>query len=175
MSATTGSIPATGSWQIDETHSTASFTLTHNVVATFRGGFHGITGGLENGVLAGSVPVAHLDIPGPDVFKGHLLSEGFFDADGHPTIDFRSEEIHAHDDGTVHASGELTIKGVTKPISIEGSVRGPQEVTLADGSTGERLGIDLTTTVDRRDYGMTIFAGADWIVTLDVALQLSQG
>ncbi|HEX3801903.1 MAG TPA: YceI family protein [Solirubrobacteraceae bacterium] len=175
MSATTpASIPATGSWKIDETHSTATFTLAHNVVATFRGGFHGITGGLEDGVLSGSLPVGNLDVPGPAVFKEHLLGEGFFDAASHPTLSFRSDDLHAHGDGSVHATGELTIKGVTKPITADGSVRGPLEVTLADGSIGERLGITLTTRVDRRDYGMTVFAGADWDVTIEVALQFGK-
>jgi polyisoprenoid-binding protein YceI len=172
MSATTPtSVPTTGNWQIDDVHSTVTFTLTHNVVATFRGGFHGVTGSLEDGVLSGSVPVGNLDIPGPAVFKEHLLGEGFLDAASHATLDFHSTDIHAHDDGHVHASGELTIKGVTKPITAEGAARGPLEVTLADGSTGERLGINLTTTVDRRDYGLAIFAGADWEVTIEVDLQ----
>ena len=74
----------------------------------------------------------------------------------------------------MHASGELTIKGVTKPITVGGSVRGPLEVTLADGSTGERLGFTLTTTVDRRDYGLNIAAGTDWEVTIEVELELSK-
>lgn len=175
MSATTpSSIPATGSWTIDAVHSTVTFTVTHNVVATFRAGFHGISGSLENGTLSGSVPVDGLDVGGLEIFKEHLLAEGFFDAASHPTLSFRSRDIHAHSDERVHASGELTIKGITKPITVEGSVRGPLEVTLADGSTGERLGITLTTTVDRRDYGLNIGAGADWDVTVEVALELSK-
>jgi polyisoprenoid-binding protein YceI len=167
-------IPATGSWQIDATHSTVTFTVTHNVVATFRSGFHGVSGSLEDGVLSGSVAVENIELGGPEVFKEHLLGEGFFDAASHPTLSFRSQDIHAHGDGSVHASGELTIKGVTKPIAVEGSVRGPLEVTLADGSTAERLGITLTATVDRRDYGLNIAAGAGWDVTIEVALQLGK-
>ena len=173
MSATTpSSVPATGSWQIDATHSTVTFTLIHNVVATFRAGFHGISGSLQDGVLTGSVAVENLDLGGPEIFREHLLGEGFFDAASHPTISFRSQDIRAHGDGSVHANGELTLKGVTKPIAVEGSVRGPLEVTLADGSTGQRLGITLTATVDRRDYGLNVGAGADWDVTIDVALEL---
>ena len=175
MSATTpASLPATGSWRVDATHSTATFTLTHNVVATFRAGFHGISGSLEDGVLSGSVAVENLDLGGPAAFREHLLGEGFFDAASHPNLSFRSQDIHAHGGGNVHGSGELTIKGTTLPIAVEGSVRGPQEVELADGSTGERLGITLTTTVDRRDYGLEIYAGADWDVAIEVALELSK-
>lgn len=167
-------IPTTGSWQIDPIHSTVTFTVAHNVVATFRAGFNGITGGLEDGVLAGSVDVQNLVLGGPDIFKEHLLAEGFFDAASHPTLSFRSQDLHAHGDGSVHATGELTIKGVTKPIAAEGTVRGPLEVTLADGTDAERLGINLVTTVDRRDYGLNIGAGADWDVTIEVALQLGK-
>jgi polyisoprenoid-binding protein YceI len=175
MSVTTpASVPATGNWRIDATHSTVTFTVTHNVVATFRAGFHGISGSLQDGVLSGSVAVENLDMGGPEVFKEHLLGEGFFDAASHPTLDFRSQDIHTHGDGNVHASGELTIKGTTLPIAVEGSVRGPLEVTLADGSTAERLGITLTTTVDRRDYGLNVAAGTDWHVTIDVALELGR-
>lgn len=175
MSVTTpASVPATGSWQIDATHSTVTFTVTHNVVATFRAGFHGISGSLEDGVLSGSVAVENLELGGPEIFREHLLGEGFLDAASHPTLSFRSQDIHAHGDGSVHASGELTIKGVTKPITVGGSVRGPLEVTLADGSTGERLGFTLTTTVDRRDYGLNIAAGTDWEVTIEVELELSK-
>ena len=66
MSVTTpASVPATGSWQIDATHSTVTFTVTHNVVATFRAGFHGISGSLEDGVLSGSVAVENLELGGP--------------------------------------------------------------------------------------------------------------
>jgi len=175
MSATTpASLPVTGSWRIDATHSTATFTLAHNVVATFRAGFHGISGSLEDGVLSGSVAVENLDLGGPAVFREHVLGEGFFDAASHPNLSFRSQDIHAHGGGIVHGSGELTIKGTTLPIAVEGSVRGPQEVALADGSTGERLGITLTTSVDRRDYGLEIYAGADWDVAIEVALELSK-
>ena len=142
--------------------------------ATFRAGFHGVSGGLVDGLLSGSVPVENLDIGGPESFRGHVLGEGFLDAAAHPTIDFRSLDMHAHGDGHVHASGELTIRGVTLPVAVEGHVRGPQEVTLVDGSTGERLGITLRTVVDRRDHGLNIAAGAGWEVTIEVDFELSR-
>ncbi len=171
---TPSSIPATGSWRIDATHSTATFTVTHNVVATFRAGFHGVTGSLEDGVLSGSVAVENLELGGPEAFREHVLGEGFFDAASHPTLSFRSHDLHAHDDGHVHAHGELTIRGVTRPIAAQGSVRGPLEVTMVDGSTRERLGITLTTTVDRRDFGLAIHAGVEWDVNIEVELELGR-
>ncbi|MCL2418622.1 MAG: YceI family protein [Conexibacteraceae bacterium] len=173
MSFTAPSIPTTGHWHIDTVHSNAHFSLRHNSVATFRAAIQGVTGQLADGVLSGQVQAANLDVGLLEPFKGHVIGEAFLDAEHHPTIDFTSTEIHAHEDGLVHLRGALTIKGVTKQVAAEGVVRGPQEVDLANGSRGTRLGLDLTTTLDRRDYGMAVYAGADWQVTLEVALQLA--
>ncbi len=173
MSTSAPSIPTTGTWNIDGIHSSVIFTLTHNAVATYRGSFHGVTGTLQDGVLSGEVAIDNLDVGLLGVFKEHLLGEGWFDGANHPTLSFSSTDIHSHPDGGVHAAGELTIKGVTKPIAISGTVTGPQSVELADGSTGERLGLNLTTTVDRREFGLETFAGAAWEVTIEVTLELA--
>jgi len=172
MSATsTPSIPTTGTWDIDTTHSTVNISLTHNVVATWRSQFLGVTGKLEDGVLTGSVPVEGLQI-GLPMFKEHVLAEGFLDAANHPELSFSSHDLHAHDDGHVHLRGDITIKGVTKAIEASGTVTGPLEVTRADGKTVEALGLTLTGTVDRREFGLEIFAGADWAVKIEADLEL---
>jgi len=165
------SLPTTGTWNIEGVHSTATISVEHNVVATFRAQFVGLSGTLENGVLSGSVPAEGLQVSIP-MLKEHALGEGFLDAANHPALTFHSSEIHAHDDGTVHLNGEITIKGVTKPITASGTVTGPQEVTRVDGQVGEYLGLELTTTVDRRDFGLEIFAGTGWDVTIGVNLEL---
>jgi polyisoprenoid-binding protein YceI len=172
MSATTpASIPTSGTWNIESVHSTANISVEHNVVSTFRAQFLGLTGSLEDGVLSGSLPVdsLHLSLP---MFRDHVLGEGFLDAANHPNLSFRSSEIHAHSDGTVHLTGEITIKGVTKPINASGTVTGPMEVTRVDGQVSEFLGLALTTTVDRRDFGLEIASGTGWDVTIEVNLEL---
>ena len=63
-------------------------------------------------------------------------------------------------------------KGVTKPVTISGQVTGPEEVTGVDGTAASRLGLNLATTVDRREFGLTSFGGAAWDVTLSVTLEL---
>jgi polyisoprenoid-binding protein YceI len=172
MSVTTpASIPTTGTWDIDGVHSTVNISVKHNIVATWRSQFVGVTGALKDGVLSGSVPVDGLQIAMP-IFKEHVLGEGFLDAANHPTLSFSSSEIHAHEDGAVHLAGEITIKGVTKPISASGTVTGPLEVTRPDGQTVEALGLTLTTTVDRREFGLEVPAGTGWEVTIEVALEL---
>lgn len=167
------SIPATGTWDIDTVHSTANLTVEHNIVATFHAPLLGITGSLEDGVLSGSVPADGIQI-GLSVFKEHVLGEGFLDAANHPTLSFKSHDIHAHEDGTVHLNGELTIKGVTKPISAGGTVTGPMEITRANNMTAEVLGLTLVTTFDRREFGLEIHSGTGWEVTLEVALELAK-
>ncbi len=164
-------VPTTGTWRIDTVHSTATFTVTHHVVATFRGHFHDLSGQLDNGVLTGEVQVEKLDIGSLPMFKEHLLGADWFDVTNYPTLSFRSTDLHAHD-GHLHAAGELTLKGVTKPVSITGSVRGPVSITGPDGNPADRLGIDLSTTVNRREFNIIGEGGAADDVTIDVSLEL---
>ena len=165
-------LPTTGTWQIDTVHSYASFKVTHHLVATFRAGFHSLRGALEDGVLFGSVPVENIDLGGVAVFKEHLLGPDWFDAAAHPELSFTSSDLQIGDDGSIRAAGELTIKGITRPVRITGSARGPAEVKRNDGSTSIRGGLDLAATVDRRDFGLNSTSGTDWTVTLEVALEL---
>ena len=165
------SIPSTGTWKIDSVHSSATFTVSHHVVATFRGHFHEVSGALENGVLTGSVQTDSIDLGTLPMFKEHLLGADWFDIENHKTVSFSSTDLHAHGD-QLHAAGELTIKGVTKPVEISGSVRGPVPVPNHDGSSSDRLGLDLTTTINRREFGITGEGGAADDVTIEVSLEL---
>ena len=165
------SIPSTGAWKIDSVHSSATFKVIHHVVATFRGHFHEVSGALEDGVLSGSVQTESIDLGTLPLFKEHLLGADWFDIENHKTLSFSSTDLHAHGDH-LHAAGELTIKGVTKPVEISGSVRGPVPVPNHDGSSSDRLGLDLTTTINRRAFGITGEGGAADDVTIEVSLEL---
>jgi polyisoprenoid-binding protein YceI len=165
-------VPTTGTYKIDGVHSTVSFAVAHDVVAKFRGHFHEVTGALVDGVLSGSVKTENLDVGTLPMFKEHLMAADWFDVASFPELSFESTDLHAHD-GHLHASGELTIKGVTKPVAITGTVTGPLEVSLADGSEGVRLGLDLSTTINRKEFGIVGDGKAGDEVTIDVALELS--
>jgi len=176
-------LPETATWEIDPIHSTARFTIRHHAIATFRGGFTDVNGTYDGAgeVLSGSVRTDDIDLQGPARFKEDLLAKRWFDVENHPTLSFRSESLSTGADGSLEASGELTIKGVTKPITATGSVRGPIEVRHNDGHTSDRLAIDLSTTVDRRDFGLDhnneLAAGIlnlGWDVTIEVALELTR-
>jgi polyisoprenoid-binding protein YceI len=163
-------IPTTGTWRIDTVHSTATFSVKHLKVATFRGHFHEVSGALVDGELSGTVETQHIDVGMLAMFKEHLLGADWFDAEKYPTLSFKSTDLHAHD-GHLHAAGELTIKGVTKPVDITGTVVGPLEVIGARGPH-QRLGLNLSTTVNRREFNLVGEGGAHDEVTIDVSLAL---
>ena len=164
-------IPSTGTWKIDSVHSSATFKVSHHVVATFKGHFHEVSGALQNGFLSGSVHTETIDLGTLPVFTEHLLGSDWFDIENHKTLSFSSIDLHAHGDH-LHAAGDLTIKGVTKPVEISGSIRGPVPVLNHDGTTSDRLGLDLTTTINRREFGITGEGGAADDVTIEVSLEL---
>ena len=172
-------VPA-GTWTLDPVHSTAAFSVKHMAVATFRGQFTTIEATLDNGgdepQLTGIVPVASVDVRDADL-SSHLLSPDFFDAERHPEIRFESVAIRPGADGQLDVEGDLTLKGVTKRVAAKGTVVGP----IADPYGGERIGIDLTTQVDRNEFGLSWNApmpNGDKllgdVVTLAVHLELSR-
>jgi polyisoprenoid-binding protein YceI len=173
MSDTTTTLPNGTTFKIDPVHSSVSFRIPHSKVATFRGGFEGISGGYEDGVLRGEVPVSGINVGPLEMFKNHLLSGDWFDAESHPTITFTSTSISADGDN-VRFVGDFTLKGVTKEITGTGTARGPVEVTNPDGSVANKLGLDITAQVDRHDFGITGDGGAGRDVTFDIALELVQ-
>jgi polyisoprenoid-binding protein YceI len=171
----TATTPVTGTWTIDPIHSSVGFTVKH-VVAKFRAGFAEVSGSYDAdaGVLRGSAPAASLDIAMEDL-KAHLLSPDFFDAANHPTIDFVSTDVR-RDGDLLEVAGELTIRGVTKPVTARG------EITEAvAGPAGSVLGIELEATIDRGDWGldwnMDLPGGRKAVgdhVTMSVSLELGR-
>lgn len=139
----------TGTWQVDPVHSTVGFSVKHMVVANFRGGFDTFDVTLDEAGLRGTVDVASVGVSEPNL-NGHLLSPDFFDAERHPKFSFRSTDVRAAG-GTLGVDGELTIKGVTRPVTITGTITGPATHAF-DGS--ERLGLELETVVDRTAFGL---------------------
>jgi len=124
-------------------------------------------------VLTGTADVASIQIDEPN-FKGHLLSEEFFNAEATPTVTFKSTDFTVADDGTAEVAGDLTIRGITKAVVATGDV-----AAGADPFGNERVAFTLATTVDRREFGLNwqnaLPNGNDslaWDVTLTVDLQL---
>ena len=136
---TTKSAPA-GSWSADPVHSNVSFEIAYAGTNTFRGGFHEYAAGLQDGVLEGSAKVASVDVK-DEQLNGHLQTPDFFDAERFPEISFRTSDLE---------TGELTMKGVTRPVTITSTVSEPN----TDPFGRERVGIALEARIDRNEFGI---------------------
>ena len=146
----TTSIP-TGTWGVDPIHSAVGFAITYSGAGTVSGGFNEFDAKLVDGKLEGSAKVASVTFDEPQLV-GHLQSPDFFDAEQFPALGFSTREIQRNGDD-VTIEGELTLRGVTKPVTISGTVVGPTPDFGIDGEI-QRLALDLETTVDRRDFGI---------------------
>ena len=138
-----------GAWTVDPVHSSASFSVRHMMVGTFRGEFADIDASLTDGKLVGKVKVPSLVIKQENL-KGHLLSPDFFDAEKFPEIVFESSALTIDGD-TLTAQGTLTITDKTVPVVATGRIAGPV-VTLGDV---EKIGIDLETTIQTESVGLS--------------------
>jgi polyisoprenoid-binding protein YceI len=141
-----------GRWQLDPTHSSASFAVKHMGVATFRGRFEKFDATLavepSSAQLVGAVDAGSIVVKDENLQR-HLGSPDFFDVERYPEISFRSTSLRQHGDELI-VDGELTIKGNTRPVEAHGQIFGPA-VTLGDVS---KLGITLETIIDRTEYGL---------------------
>ena len=172
----TQQIPA-GAYAVDPVHSSVSFAVVHNGVATFRSGFADYEARLSGGEaprLEGSVDVAGIEIE-EEQLKGHLLSPEFFDAERYPRLRFASTALDVAEDGAVKLRGELEIRGERR--AVEASGRFGQ--IGADLGGNPRVGLSLSATVDRRDFGLDWQAELpsggevlDYAVEIDVELEL---
>jgi polyisoprenoid-binding protein YceI len=172
MTVQTTQIPM-GTWNLDPVHSSVGFAITHSGVMTFRGTFKQLDAQLVDSRLEGTVKVASVVVDDENL-AGHLQTPDFFDAEQYPELRFRSITIEREGD-RVSIDGELTLRGVTKPVELSGTVTGP----VTDGYGNQRLGIDLETTINRRDYDINWSADLpsgepmladDVVITADLAL-----
>jgi polyisoprenoid-binding protein YceI len=151
MSTSTIAAPA-GTWQLDKVHSSVAFQVPY-LAGAFNGSFRELDGTLdlsdEGAALTGTAKVASVDVK-DDNLSAHLQSPDFFDAESYPELTFASDAI-ALDGESVRVDGEITIKGVTRAIEATGAAHGP----VANLQGNDSLRLQLTTTVDRTDFGVS--------------------
>ncbi|HEY2603196.1 MAG TPA: YceI family protein [Thermoleophilaceae bacterium] len=171
---TIASIPQ-GNWAIDPSHSSVEFTVKHMGIATVRGQATKFEGTIQSSDdqagLNGSVDVASITTH-DEQRDEHLGAPDFFDVERYPQIAFRSDSIEVAEDGSVRIPGEITLKGVTKPIELTGSYQGAG----TDPWGNERFGLEVSATIDRRDFGLNWnqpLPGGGLLVSNDVTLLLS--
>jgi polyisoprenoid-binding protein YceI len=177
MAAT--STPLSGTYTADPVHSSFGFAVKYQGVSVFRGNLSEVQATLSGGRLDGTAKVESISIRTPEQFRAHVLSPEFFDAENHPEVTFASEELDLREDGTAKVSGELTIKGITKPIEATGTWTAP----AADAFGNSRGHLNLEAVIDRTDWdmnwNMALPAGGnvlanDVTLTVDVSLVENQ-
>jgi polyisoprenoid-binding protein YceI len=150
--STTLTIAPAGTWNLDSVHSRVDFEVSY-LAGTFKGHFNEIAAKLtvddERATLEGTTNVASIDV-NEENLSAHLQSPDFFDAEQYPELRFTAKDIRLDGDGKVSVVGELTIKGVTQPVTVTGTVTAP----MADPYGTERIGLNLTTKVDRTNFGI---------------------
>jgi polyisoprenoid-binding protein YceI len=154
---------ATGTYKIDPAHSRIGFVARHAMVTKVRGSFNEFEGSgyfdaeqPERSHLSLTIQAASIDTRNDDR-DGHLRSNDFFDMDQYPTIEFASTAVEAGAEGVYRVTGDLTIKGVTKSITFDLEITG----TAVDPFGNNRLGLEGSTVVNRKDWGINWNAALD--------------
>jgi polyisoprenoid-binding protein YceI len=156
MSATVTTSPLTGTWAVDPAHSTVEFSVKHLGIATVKGVFREFEGSLVIGEdlasasAAGTVKVASVDTNEAQRDE-HLRSPDFFDAATYPELTFASTAIRPVDDDVFEVDGDITLHGVTMPITLTAEIQGLEQ----DPWGNERIGLEVTGQLKRGEFGMT--------------------
>jgi len=144
-------------WQIDNSHTHVGFSVKHMMVATVRGEFKQYTGTLELdpsdlalSKVSGEIEVASLDTREANRDQ-HLRSSDFFDAEQFPKITFASRRIERLDEENYRVIGDMTIRGVTRQVTLEAEYSGIHK----DPWGGTRTGFVVRGAIDRKDFGLT--------------------
>jgi polyisoprenoid-binding protein YceI len=148
---------ATGTYTIDPTHSRLGFVARHAMVTKVRGSFNTFDATVEvdgDNLAASKVSVA-IDVNSIDTRNeqrdGHLRSNDFLDIATYPEITFVSTEITPVGDDVIRVAGDLTIKGVAKPVSIDFTYEG----SAVDPFGNQRVGFEGSVVINRKDWGIT--------------------
>ena len=173
----TTATPLAGTYAADPIHSSFGFAVRYQGVSVFRGTLSDVTATLADGRLEGAAQVESISIRTPEQFRAHVLSEEFFDAANHPEVKFVSTNVDLREDGTAEIQGELTIKGITNPVTATGTWIAP----AADAYGNARAHLNLEAKIDRTqwqmNWNMPLPSGGNALaneVTLTVDLSLTE-
>lgn len=172
----------TTTYQIDPRHSNAEFGVTHLMISTVRGEFHGVTGtivvddeNLANSSVNVTIDATTVDTREPDRDK-HLKSDAFFDVAKYPTMAFKSTSVEKNSDGTLKITGDLTIRGVTRTVVLNSTA---PKAPIKDPWGLQRSAVSATTKINRQDFGVSwnqnldaggVVVGDEVNITLDVEM-----
>jgi len=140
----------TGTFVADPVHSSFGFAVRYQGVSIFRGSLEDVEARLVDGRLEGSAKVESISIRSPEQFRAHVLGDEFFDAASHPEVTFASTDFEIGDDGAASVAGDLTIKGISRPVHATGTWTAP----AADAFGNVRGHLRLEAVIDRSQYEM---------------------
>ena len=178
--STVAAQPFAGTYAALPVPSTFAFAVRHSGVFWFRGSLSDVAATLradgDTLALEGSARVDSISVVEPAAMRASVLGPEFFDVERHPEILFRSTAVRLADYGRVEVEGELTIRGITRPVTASGYYAPPRSSAF-----GEIAGLELKTSFDRRDFGfhwqMELPGGGDavgWEVEVDIDLLLKR-
>ena len=147
-------------WELDPAHTQVEFGVKHMMFTTVRGRFEGVSGTIEADEDNPSKGKVHVEIDAASIDTGvedrdaHLRSEDFLHVEEHPKIVFESTRIEGEPSEAgdeFRVIGDLTIRGETREVTLDAAYEGRGQ----DPWGGERSGFTATTTIDRREWGLT--------------------
>ncbi len=164
-------------YQIDATHSSVTFAVTHMGLSKVKGEFKQFAGTVDYdpGDVSKSKVDATIQVSSIDTHAekrdGHLKSGDFFAADSFPTMTFKSTKVTDKGNGQLEILGDLTIRGTTKPVTLAASLIG----SMDDPMGGKRVGFSAHTKINRMDYGVKwsrVLDSGGVVVGNDVDIQI---
>jgi polyisoprenoid-binding protein YceI len=168
---------AASTWNIDPTHTDVLFSAKHMMVTTVRGKFASVSGAVEGDPQDPSaakgtftIDVASLNT-GVEQRDGHLRSADFFDVENYPTATFVSTKVESKGGSDYRVTGDLTIRGTTRPVTFDVEVLGVY--SGMDGS--RRVGLHAEAKINREDFGLTwnvALESGGWLVGKEIRLEL---
>ena len=162
-----------GRWTIDQVHSDVSFTARHMMVSKVRGHFRDFEGEIVTGEdprdsqVSATIQVASVDT-NSEMRDGHVRSGDFFDTANHPTATYRSSSVLV-EDGQHTLNGELTLRGVTRPVPLTLEING----FGPDIQGGTRAGFTARGRINRNDFGVSFGSVVDGIAAVGDHIDLT--
>ena len=173
-------------WTLDPTHTRANFSARHMMVTTVRGGFDKVSGAVvfdpknpQASSVQATIEAASINT-GVGDRDNHLRSADFLDVETYPTITFKSTSVQPTGDTTANVTGDLTIRDVTRPVTLKVEFLGE-----SFGFNSQRAGFEATTKINREDFGLTwnvaletggVLVGKDITLNIDAeVIQVTEG
>jgi len=172
-----------GTWKLDPTHSEIAFSVRHLAISKVKGTFEEFDVTVtapENpadATIEATIEIASVNTKQPQRDQ-HLRTSDFFAADEHPQMKFVSTAFHPNEDGTFVLEGDLTLRGVTKHVTLKGDFGG----ITTDGYGQTKAGVEATTKINRHDFGVSwnaaleaggVTLGDDVTISFDLQFVLS--